>query len=566
MAEDSSKENAKKEETVETTDKSVAKQEKAQIKADKKEEKRKKKAKADKDYKDNEIKYGIRYKLILIVSLIILGVVLVITGISTSNQTDALLNEKKKQGIIIVRGLNSAIKSRLIDTYGSQGSRIERMQKVEELSEFYEENGFSEDLFEDIDQVQNQPDVIYAYALGKHEIVLSHTDTTVQPYTIYKFRNKVTSYFEAYKTKNLQKVEPITRTITVDGKDKKGKSTGKKIEVIDFAQIIAFKKDADLSDAIGEIHIGISLESVNEQIFNNTVQMQGIGLISILIGVFLSILVATFIARPIRQMIEGMRQVSEGNFQASVLVQAKDEVGLLSRTFNVMLQGLSILVSPEVAQVVLSGGDLMKSGQRKTVTVLFSDIRAFTTISETLTPPQVVEMLNDYMEIMTETIIKYGGVVDKFVGDEIFAVYGAPFDHPMHPLCATATAIEMGEELSKHNIEREAEGKLPISIGIGVNTGDVIAGAMGSKKRIDFTSIGDAVNLGARLEGTNKVYGTLAIISEFTYSEVKEDIVVRELDLIRVKGKLEPVQIFELVALKPTAQEKLDKYTESIKK
>jgi class 3 adenylate cyclase len=520
------------------------------------------KAEQDRKDKENEIKYGIRYKLITIVSTIVLIVVVVITWIAASNQSRSLLEEKKKQGEIIVRAMASAIKTRLLDIYAENDRMLKKINTSREYKSFYSKNGISELIFEDVDSVITQPDVLYAYIVGKHKVVLGHSSPEVIPYSIYEFPSQITSYFDAYKDQGMQKPEPILTKIPYN---KKVKETGKteNVEAIDFSYILAFKNDPSIEDAIAEVHIGISLESVNKQIFKNKVEMQTIGFFSVVIGIILAILVATFIARPIRKMIEGMQKVSQGDFSASVLVSSKDEIGLLSKTFNVMLKGMSILVSPEVAQVVLSGSDLLTSGQKKNVTVLFSDIRGFTTISESLTPHEVVEMLNDYLEIMTDIIIKYGGVVDKFVGDEVFAVFGAPFDHPMHPLAASATALDMVIELDAHNNSRMTQGKLPISIGIGINTGDVIAGAMGSSKRIDFTSIGDAVNLGARLEGTNKVYGTVAIMSEFTYLRVSDDVIVRELDLIRVKGKLEPVKIFEVVALTDTGNAKLKRYLES---
>jgi len=526
---------------------------------------------ADKKEKENDIKYGIRYKLITVVSIIVLLVVITITWISSNNQANSLLQEKKKQGFIIVRGLASAIKTRLLDIYAINENLIKTLNNAGDYKNFYINNGISELIFEDIDSVVSQPDVLYAYINGKHKVVLGHSDPDVLPYSIYEFTSPIESYFDAYKASGMKKPEPILskikykKKIRSDKDKKESVESAELVDAIDFSYILAFKTDPEIEDAIAEVHIGISLESVNRQIFENKVQMQTIGFVSIVFGVILAIVIATFIARPIRKMIEGMRKVSQGDFSASVLVSSSDEVGLLSRTFNVMLKGMSILVSPEVAQVVLSGGDLLTSGQRRNVTVLFSDIRGFTTISESLTPHEVVEMLNEYLEVMTDIIIKHGGVVDKFVGDEIFAVFGAPFDHPMHPLCASATALEMGTELAKHNEERKLNGKLPINIGIGINTGDVISGAMGSTKRIDFTSIGDAVNLGARLEGTNKVYGTLCIMSEFTYEAVAEDVVVRELDLIRVKGKLEPVKIFEVVALTQKGTTKLASFLEKRK-
>ncbi|MDH4262662.1 MAG: HAMP domain-containing protein [Spirochaetia bacterium] len=533
-----------------------------------KQKKKLERQKEDKRDRENDIKYGIRYKLITVVTLIVLVVVITITWISSNNQSKSLLQEKKKQGAIIVRGLASAIKTRLLDIYAANDKLIKRINTANEYKNFYLSNGISELIFEDIDSVTSQPDVLYAYIIGKSKVVLGHSDPDIVPYSIYEFPALIESYFDAYKASGMKKPEPILTKINFKKKIRGEKKEAQKIEVIeaiDFSYILAFKNDAEIDDAIAEVHIGISLESVNRQIFDNKVQMQAIGFFSIIIGMLLAVFVATVIARPIRKMIDGMRKVSQGDFSASVLVSSSDEVGLLSRTFNVMLKGMSILVSPEVAQVVLSGGDLLTSGQRRNVTVLFSDIRGFTTISESLTPHEVVEMLNDYLEIMTDIIIKFGGVVDKFVGDEIFAVFGAPFDHPMHPLCAAATALDMGTELDKHNVLRKSEGKLPINIGIGLNTGDVISGAMGSTKRIDFTSIGDAVNLGARLEGTNKIYSTLAIISEFTYEKIQEDVVVRELDMIRVKGKLEPVLIYELIALTKTGESKLIRYLENKK-
>ncbi|RME92714.1 MAG: HAMP domain-containing protein [Candidatus Hydrogenedentota bacterium] len=532
------------------------------IKADK-QEKKKQKEKADRQYKENLIRFGIRKKLIYLFIFLILGIAISLTVIASRNQAKSLLEEKEKQGLIITRGLTAAIKSRLLDIYADNAHKIKKFKTAKQYIKFYKKNDIAELIFEDVDQVKTQPDVVYAYILGKHKIVLGHTNTKIQPYTIYQFEPGVESYFDAYKKSGLTEPKAITTEISilVDQKDPKtGKVQKKEVDVVDFAYLLSFKTKPTLKNAIGEVHIGISLENVNKQIFYSQVQLQLMGLIAIVLGVLVAFVLATLLANPIQKMIEAMRQVSAGNFNANVVVKSRDEIGLMSRTFNIMIKGMSILVSPEVAQVVLSGEDLLKSGERRIVTVLFSDIRSFTTISESLTPHEVVQMLNEYMEIMTNIIIKYGGVVDKFVGDEIFAVFGAPFDHPLHPLCACATALEMGVELDKLNEKRKAEGKAPIRIGIGVNTGPVIAGAMGSTKRVDYTSIGDAVNLGARLEGTNKVYGTLAIISEFTYEEVKEDVIVRELDLIRVKGKKLPVKIFELLDLTESGEKKIQQY------
>jgi adenylate cyclase len=191
-------------------------------------------------------------------------------------------------------------------------------------------------------------------------------------------------------------------------------------------------------------------------------------------------------------------------------------------------------------------------GVNKTITVMFSDVRGFTTISEALGEPQkLVNLLNEYLGAMTEIIFKYNGTLDKYVGDEIMAFWGAPVDQPDHPMLACRTALDQMWFLNHIlNPKLKGEGKPLIDIGIGLNTGIMTVGNMGSKNRMDYTLMGDMVNLGARLEGTNKVYGTKIIISEFTYEVVKDQVVVRELDNIKVKGKTRPVKIFELLEVK----------------
>jgi adenylate cyclase len=187
-------------------------------------------------------------------------------------------------------------------------------------------------------------------------------------------------------------------------------------------------------------------------------------------------------------------------------------------------------------------------GVDKELTVFFSDIRGFTTLSESLSPQELVNHLNQYLTAMTDLILDYKGTLDKYVGDEIMGFWGAPLPQPDHALMACKCAVKQIEVLQKMNAGWPVEKRL--SIGIGLNTGIMTVGNMGSIGRMNYTLMGDSVNLGARLEGTNKQYYTTIIISEFTYAQVKDKVIARELDNIRVKGKNKPVLIYELLDVK----------------
>ncbi len=201
-------------------------------------------------------------------------------------------------------------------------------------------------------------------------------------------------------------------------------------------------------------------------------------------------------------------------------------------------------VSPDVvAQMEDNPPEL--GGIDRELTVFFSDIRGFTSLSETLTPQELVKHLNEYLSVMTDIIMDTRGTLDKYVGDEIMCFWGAPLDVPDHAKRACQCALLQKRKLAELNESWPEEKRL--AIGIGINSGIMTVGNMGSAGRMNYTLMGDNVNLGARLEGTNKVYGTMIIVSEYTYAKVKDDFIFRELDTIRVKGKNRPVVIYELV-------------------
>ncbi len=195
------------------------------------------------------------------------------------------------------------------------------------------------------------------------------------------------------------------------------------------------------------------------------------------------------------------------------------------------------LTSSVINEMLKNPGKLKLGGDRRNLTVLFSDIRGFTTISEKMTPEELIMLLNEYLTAMTNQVFYYDGLLDKYMGDAIMAVFGAPLDQPDHARRACLTALAMMRELRRLQNKWEAEGRPVFDIGIGINSGEMVVGNMGSAMRFDYTVMGDMVNLGSRLEGANKEYGTNIIISEFTYNHVKDTICCREIDSVRVKGK-----------------------------
>ncbi len=243
----------------------------------------------------------------------------------------------------------------------------------------------------------------------------------------------------------------------------------------------------------------------------------------------------------------------------------------VERKSKFLREAFNSYVSPDVVGQILKDPErLQLGGDRRKVTLLFSDIRGFTTLSESTDPEKLVTLLNEYLTPMTKIVMNNKGTLDKFIGDAVMAIYGAPVEQEHQALHACSSAIEMIKKLNEINKEW-SENNLPnIDIGIGINTGEAVVGNMGADIRFDYTAIGDTVNLAARLEGQTKYYGTNIIISESTKQDLDKAMAenpdisfnIRELDLIKVKGKSKPIAVYQLIVPNDSIDDKsvLDRY------
>jgi adenylate cyclase len=278
--------------------------------------------------------------------------------------------------------------------------------------------------------------------------------------------------------------------------------------------------------------------------------------------VSLSVLIVYFFSKSISSSIITLamatKEVEKGNFDVNVPVDSGDEVGELTRSFNSMTTGLKErerlkstlgkFANKEIAEQA-ARGELKLGGERREAAVFFSDIRSFTSISEKLQPEEVVEFLNQYFTRMVRIVDEHHGNVDKFIGDAIMALWGAPSSHGNDCENSIRASIKMRTDLAEFNAERLAVGKFSLSIGMGINFGPLLSGQIGSDDHLAYTVIGDTVNLASRIEALNKPFGTDILITEEAYLKTKGTFTVEPMKKITVKGKEEPQQIYAVLGV-----------------
>jgi len=288
------------------------------------------------------------------------------------------------------------------------------------------------------------------------------------------------------------------------------------------------------------------------------------------LALLFALIVTRLIVRAVRNLAAGAEAVENGDLDTEVSVTSDDEVGKLTHTFNDMVGGLRLkerikdtfgkYMDPRIVSGLLDNPEFSQpGGERREMSVMFIDLKGFTSISEVLEPDELVEMVNSFFGHMTDAISQNNGVVDKYMGDAVMAYWGPPFcaaqDHARLACKAATEALDKLETFRADvhaKLGNEAE-KLDIDLRIGVSSGDMIVGTIGSKASRNFTVMGDPVNLGSRLEGASKAYGTRVLISERTRELADPEIPMREIDLIRVKGKKKPIRVYELLTGKAPA-------------
>jgi len=312
----------------------------------------------------------------------------------------------------------------------------------------------------------------------------------------------------------------------------------------------------------GTVHIGFTRASVALSLKNAKRQVLMVVGSAIILCILGSILIVGWMLRPLPVLAQATLEVGKGCLDVEVNFKMKDEIGQLAQAFNKMVAGLrekemirntfGRYVSKEVVDGFLNGKvSLELGGELKEMTVLMSDIRDFTELSEKLPPQQVVQLLNRYFTEMVQVIGAHGGTVDKFIGDAILAVFGWPMYRHDHAKLAVAAALDMKVRLAALNISLVNEGHKPIAIGIAIHSGKAVAGNIGSRERVQYTVIGDTVNLASRMESANKDYGTDLIVSQPVYLATKDCFDFQYMGEKAVRGRTEPVQIYQVLDHKP---------------
>lgn len=456
-------------------------------------------------------KISIRIKFSVLIFLLICVIMGLSIWIVSIRIKEVLFKEINLRGALIAKNLSS--------------------ENVAELLMLEEMNAYKYDIeFANlIKEAMNNESIVYALIVDRHGKIRAHNDITQweKPYIL---------------PKRLQKIKNEKVLIQL--------YTQKKKLIYNISCPILLGE----TKRIGTVHIGISHKSIDKAIFTTCKGIVLISLTTLSVGLLGTLILVNFMIKPIHKLVKGVSAIAKGDLNQYIEVQSKDEIGELTHAFNQMTKSLrekeliknafARYVTKQVLEVILKEPEkIILGGEKKEVTILFADIRGFTSIAENLPPEEVVNLLNEYLSLMTEIIFKYEGTLDKFIGDCIMAVFGTPIAHSDDCQRAVKSAIDIQKTL-----RNSYKFKQNLYIGIGINNGEVISGNIGSKERTDYTVIGDPVNIAARLEEEAK--SEQILISEALYEKVKDIVIAEKLPLMHLKGKKTPLQIYNVKELR----------------
>jgi class 3 adenylate cyclase len=337
-----------------------------------------------------------------------------------------------------------------------------------------------------------------------------------------------------------------------------------KINAPNLARVNAHVTEPGTGKARYMISVGYSVAGLNSYVEREIFAAAAVAAFFILAGLVVAVAVSVTWTKPVKELVRGLAHVQEGDFDFRIAVRRRDELGRMAHNYNIMAEGLrdrdfikntfKRYVTKQVAEKILSQKEAISlKGEKREVTVVFTDLESFTSFAERHEPHEVVALLNEYLAIMIDITFKYEGALDKFLGDGVMAYWNAPLDQDHAELKACLAAVEMQHAIGEFNKQRLTQGKEPVYAGVGISTGEAIAGNIGSEKKMEYTVIGDKVNLAQRIEGQTD-RGQILMCAT-TYNKIKDYCYATPLPPSRVKGRVEPVKLYVLHGLNRRAAE-----------
>lgn len=454
------------------------------------------------------MRFPLRAKITILITGLLLGTVLVVTTFLLRRELTSLGAEMTKRGLTIANNLAAGSKNALL------------------ADDDLTLNAIVQDALKD-------QDIDYIIVTDNQGVIQAHKDIK-----LVKSQIKRPAELKPAGTETLiQSYKPSANA-----------------PVLDISMPLVYS-----GTRVGSLYLGFSQKSILQSLAQARNSAFGIAAAMIALGIAGAIWLSMVLARPIRSLVQATQAIARQNFNVSLPVSSRDEIGDLTQSFNEMAKSLrekefikdafSKYVAPEVAQEILKNPEQsFLTPNRQEVSVLFSDLRGFTPLTERLTPEEVVAILNEFYGLMFEQTFQQAGTLDKFLGDGAMAIFGAPKAYEDHALRAIKTALAIRAGIANLTANRESQGEQPITIGIGISTGEVIAGTVGAQNRVEYTVIGDRVNLAARLVA-NAQPGQI-LISGWTHKAVEPWVEARSLGPVQVKGKEEIVEIYEILGLK----------------